>query len=157
MNIKHGFYGTKLYGLRKDILKRCYQKSAKNYKYYGGRGIKVCKEWFENPKSFFDWAIRNGYKDGLEIDRIDFDGNYEPSNCHFITHRENTSVGKRRIFKNNKTGVSGICKNKIGKYELYCTISGKQKYIGVFENIEQAIFKKNEIIGNIHDNHELLK
>lgn len=71
---------------------RCFNKSSKDYKNYGARGIKVCDEWTENivgKRRFREWALANGYREGLEIDRIDNDGNYEPSNCRFITRKEN--------------------------------------------------------------------
>ena len=67
---------------------RCNNKNNKSYKNYGGRGIKVCKEWSENFMSFYNWSINNGYKEGLTIDRINNDGNYEPSNCRWITRKE---------------------------------------------------------------------
>jgi len=68
---------------------RCYKEKADNYKWYGGRGIKICDEWKENFLIFFEWSIKNNWKEGLEIDRINNNGNYEPSNCQWITHKEN--------------------------------------------------------------------
>lgn len=65
--------------------RRCDNPKSREYKWYGARGIKVCGEWYD-PKVFFDWAISNGYQAGLEIDRINNNGNYEPSNCRFTTH-----------------------------------------------------------------------
>lgn len=69
--------------------KRCYNENDVSYKNYGGKGITVCDEWIENPKSFISWAINNGYSEGLQIDRIDTFGNYEPSNCRFVTQKQN--------------------------------------------------------------------
>lgn len=60
-----------------------------HYKYYGARGIKICDEWIHNFKAFYDWAIANGWKEGLQIDRIDNDGDYSPENCRFVTQAEN--------------------------------------------------------------------
>uniref|UniRef100_A0A6M3LHT2 Uncharacterized protein n=1 Tax=viral metagenome TaxID=1070528 RepID=A0A6M3LHT2_9ZZZZ len=68
--------------------RRCYNPSRKDYKRYGGRGIIVCQEWLDY-KTFEKWALANGYRKGLTIDRIDNDGDYEPSNCRFITRAEN--------------------------------------------------------------------
>lgn len=74
-----------LYAVWKAMKRRCDNPKSREYKWYGARGIKVCGEWYD-PKVFFDWAISNGYQAGLEIDRINNNGNYEPSNCRFTTH-----------------------------------------------------------------------
>lgn len=70
---------------------RCYNPKSKSYKSYGGRGIRICDEWLgENGfRNFHEWAFKNGYSDTLEIDRINNDGNYEPSNCQWISKNEN--------------------------------------------------------------------
>jgi hypothetical protein len=73
-----------------SMLKRCYSKKCKNYAIYGGRGISVCDQWRYSFHAFQQWARDNGWAVGLEIDRIDVDGNYEPANCRFVTHRENS-------------------------------------------------------------------
>jgi len=88
-NYKHGGTKTKLFGLWKDIKKRCYNKSRKQYKDYGGRGIIICPEWANDYTKFRDWSLNNGYQEGLEIDRINNDGNYSPENCRFVTKQEN--------------------------------------------------------------------
>lgn len=68
---------------------RCYTKTSINYRWYGARGISVCDEWKNNPEVFIKWAQENGYKKGLCLDRIDVNGNYEPSNCQFLTKDQN--------------------------------------------------------------------
>ena len=72
-----------------DLKNRCYNKNNTSYKWYGGRGIKVCDEWKNNFKSFYDWAIENNWQKGLQIDRIDNNKNYAPDNCRFVTPKEN--------------------------------------------------------------------
>jgi hypothetical protein len=67
---------------------RCYNSKQKRYKDYGGRGITICDEWRMDYQAFYDWAMANGYKDDLSIDRIDVNGNYEPSNCRWATAKE---------------------------------------------------------------------
>lgn len=154
---KHKYHGTKIYKLWGSIVKRCENESSTNYKYYGGRGIKICKEWREKPLSFIQWALTNGYDDGLEIDRINNDGDYEPNNCQFITHKENCSKNKRRIRKNNKSGARNIVLTRFGTYEVYAHIDGKQRYVKTVKTMEDAIKLRDrsehiaEVIGNIHD------
>ena len=67
---------------------RCSNKNNKDYKYYGGRGIKVCKAWHDY-RAFKKWALANGYREDLQIDRINNDGNYTPKNCRWVTPKEN--------------------------------------------------------------------
>ena len=87
-NHRHKMSGTRIYETWQDMKRRCYNKQNVRYDRYGGRGITVCEEWLNNFQSFYDWAIRNGYSDDLTIDRIDNDGNYEPSNCRWSTVKE---------------------------------------------------------------------
>ena len=67
---------------------RCNNPNNQKYKDYGGRGIHVCDEWMNDFQSFYDWAMANDYADGLSIDRIDVNGNYDPSNCRWATMME---------------------------------------------------------------------
>lgn len=81
-----------------NMLKRCYDEKHKDYTNYGGRGIEVCKEWKESKQSFMEWCLENGFEKGLEIDRIDNDKGYEPTNCRFVTRKENAN-NRRCSFK----------------------------------------------------------
>lgn len=81
------FYDKPWYGTYRSMMDRCYREKAKNYSRYGGRGIKVCDEWHDIV-AFGEWAEANGYRKGLSIDRIDVDGDYEPSNCRWATPKQ---------------------------------------------------------------------
>lgn len=84
----------RLYHKWKDMRDRCYKETNKDYKKYGAKGIRVCSDWmiFSN---FYGWAMATGWAPELTIDRIDPDGNYEPSNCQWLSMRENT-INKRK-------------------------------------------------------------
>ena len=91
-NTKHGASPhrgyAKLYNTWLRMKGRCSRPTATSYKYYGGRGISVCEEWEKDFVAFRDWALANGYQEGLSIDRIDVNGNYCPENCRWITMSE---------------------------------------------------------------------
>lgn len=88
-NIIHGESDTKLYSIWKAMKKRCNNKNSSDYKYYGGRGIEVCPDWQNDFKSFKKWAVENGFKENLKLDRIKNNEGYSPDNCQFITHAKN--------------------------------------------------------------------
>lgn len=86
----HGLTKHLLYGVWRAMRDRCQNEKHEYYKNYGGRGITVCAEWINDFKAFYDWAIANGWKEGLELDRKKNNGNYEPSNCRFVTRVVNS-------------------------------------------------------------------
>lgn len=86
--MKHGLRNNATYKLLNGIKDRCLNPKAKDYERYGGRGISVSED-FLNPVFFNDWCLRNGYKKGLQIDRIDNNKNYSADNCRFVTSKEN--------------------------------------------------------------------
>lgn len=90
----------KLYDIYKQMIRRCHNEKSKDYKHYGERGITVCEEWINDIHKFVEWSNNNGYQDGLSIDRINTDGNYDSNNCRWITLSEN--IGKRNTEYANK-------------------------------------------------------
>lgn len=87
-NKTHGETKTRLYNIWRGIKKRCLLPNDTSYEWYGAKGITICDEWLESYEVFREWALKNGYEDNLSIDRVDNNGNYEPSNCRWITMKE---------------------------------------------------------------------
>ncbi len=101
INKTHNMAKTRLYKIWKGIKTRCFNTNDKGYKNYGGRGITMCPEWKDDFMAFHDWAFDNGYEEGLSIDRINNNGNYEPSNCRWvdnITQQNNRRVNRYLTF-----------------------------------------------------------
>ena len=91
---KHGFANTPLQRVWIQMRYRCGNPKAPNYPNYGGRGIAVCEEW-RKFRAFHEWAVANGYRKGLPIDRRDNNGPYSPDNCRFISTAENTQNSRQ--------------------------------------------------------------
>lgn len=111
----NGLSSHPLHTVWSAIKQRCYNKKSTNYKHYGERGIELCSDW-EDFLSFYDWSLKNGYKKGLSIDRIDNDKSYSPDNCQWITISENTAKANRHNVR-RKT-----------KYTYYAVSPSGQKY-----------------------------
>jgi hypothetical protein len=94
---------------------RCYNSSVGQYKYYGAKGVRVCDEWREDFKAFYDWAEANGYESFLTIDRKDSSGDYCPENCRWITQAENSSGNSNG--KLTERDVRIICRSR-SKYRV---------------------------------------
>jgi len=106
------FHKTRIYNVWSQMMYRC--RNKKN-KLYGGKGITVCDEW-KDFITFYLWAMNNGYNDELTIDRIDSNGNYEPSNCRLATYKQqnNNNSMNRKITFNGETHTVGEWGDIIG-------------------------------------------
>lgn len=102
--IKHNKSYSKLYKIWSSMKDRCLNKNHHAYASYGGRGISICDEWLNDFNCFYEWAISSSYKEGLSLDRIDNDGNYEPSNCRWATRveQQNNRRTNKRIEYNGE-------------------------------------------------------
>lgn len=132
-------HNNRLYHAWSEMHRRCSTDSPQNSNYYHGRGISVCNQW-NDFGTFAVWAVSNGYKPGLEIDRIDSAGDYCPSNCRWVSHKTNSR--NRNARKNNRTGYPGISQRKMksGRVVYRVTISSDngRVNVGTFSTYEEA-------------------
>lgn len=101
----------RLYKIFTGMKTRCYNKNRDDYKHYGKKGIKICDEWKNDFKSFYDWAIENGYQDDLTIDRKDVNGDYNPNNCRWVD-KKTQSRNTRKLRSTNTSGYRGVSWHK---------------------------------------------
>lgn len=112
---------NRIYTAWRNMRNRCNNSKHPLFKYYGGRGVEICKEW-DVFKNFHDWAMYNGYSDGLTLDRVDVNGNYEPSNCRWVDMKvqANNKRNNRKLTLQGEThtvaewvAITGINSNVI--------------------------------------------
>lgn len=115
-HLVHGLRKTRLYNIWSNIKTRCYNVNDSHHKRWGAKGVVMCDEWRNDFKAFYDWAMSNGYSDELTIDRIDGTGNYEPTNCRWVTLAENNrnKPHVRYITYNGKTQTIGQWTKELG-------------------------------------------
>ena len=101
--ITHDLSDHPLYKTWQNMKNRCYLTTHPSYKGYGARGITVCEDWRVDFVTFYEWSISNGWGEGLSIDRIDVNGNYEPSNCRWVDDSVQAN-NKRKTLKFNYNG-----------------------------------------------------
>lgn len=126
----HHMSGTPVYQCWHDMVKRCSNPKARGYHRYGGRGITVCKSWAKSFMTFYRWAMAHGFKPGLEIDRIDYNGHYQPSNCRFVdlVTQANNKSGVRIIeYQGRKMSVAQWSRGLGVNYDVLKPGTGKGK------------------------------
>lgn len=142
-SIKHGKNNTRLYKIMHDMKQRCLNPNNKNYKHYGGRGIKIYNRWLEDFNIFYDWAMNNGYQDNLTIERINVNGNYEPNNCKWILINDQAKNTRRNRFftYNGETFClkEWADKLKINENTLRYRLKKDKNYIANKANVESIM------------------
>lgn len=129
-NWKHGacYRNPRLYSVWSTMMHRCYDEKREKYKDYGARGISVSEEWHD-ANAFIDWAIINGYKPGLQLDRKDNNGNYCPENCKWSTPKQNSRNHRNTKFltvNGEKKCVAEWCETiNVSPYTVYYWIRNK--------------------------------
>ena len=118
-----------------SMITRCYNPKAASYRYYGGKGIKVCEEWKSNFRAFYkDMGPR---PEGTTLDRIDGNKDYEPGNCRWATVKQ--QIHNRSIWGKSNSGVPGVTKHVDGRWSVKISISGRRKHLGYFTDLQEAI------------------
>jgi hypothetical protein len=144
---KHGMSKTKIYQVWQQMIERCHTETCKNYYKYGAKGITVCEEWKKENGfiNFYNWAMGNGYYEGLTIDRKNTYGNYEPNNCRWTTYEEqNTNL---RMLKTNKSGYRGcFYLKKYNKWLANISIKNKTVEIGIYNTLKECVEARNNYI-----------
>ena len=133
----------RLASIYQGMKQRCYNTNRPNYQFYGGRGITICDEWLNSPQAFYDWAMANGYRENLSIDRIDNNGNYEPQNCRWVSmkiqatnKRQSPRTGKPHTRSWSNTGAVGVTYDqKNHRYRVYLG----HHYLGFRKSLQEAI------------------
>lgn len=126
--------------IRINMLSRCYNKNAKDYKYYGKKGIKVCSAWKQSLASFCVWALLNGYEDNLTLDRKDGSKDYSPDNCRWVPMSvQNRNRSQNRIVEigGRKMCMKDWCKELGLKYDTVMMRvhrgMGEKEALGIYE------------------------
>lgn len=149
---KHGMCYSRIHVIHRNMKGRCYNKNDHAYKSYGGRGITVCKEWRDDFLNFYNWAISSGYNDELTLDRIDVNGNYEPSNCRWVGMKtqQNNRTNNVHLSYNGEIHTLSEWAEKIGitKSAIYHRYERKKPVSEILAEY-QPIIERNTILGAV--------
>lgn len=127
------------------MIARCRDKNHKNYVNYGAKGIDVCDEWVSNPDVFIEWSLKNGWSQGLEIDRINNNKGYCPENCRFVNH----SFNQRHRNGWGKSKYRNIDFYKsLNKWRARVWVDKKRISIGYFDTELEALISLNAAVKN---------
>lgn len=144
----HGLSRTRIYHIWHGMIQRTSNKNNHRYSSYGERGIVVCEEW-NTFEVFSEWSFSNGYKEDLSIDRINNDGNYEPSNCRWVD-RNIQARNTKKIRSHNTSGFRGVSfHKKHNKWTAQICINAKLKNLGLFKDpLDAAKAYDNYVVEN---------
>lgn len=153
-NTKHGLTGTRLHDMWRNMKSRCSPdgKREKN-RVYREKGITVCRAW-HRFEAFRDWALANGYRDDLEIDRINGSKGYTPSNCRFVS--EVVQSRNTNLRRDNKTGYIGVSYNQRDRvFNPRVRRGGNLYHLGSFPNALSAAIAREAFLDSLGDTHAI--
>lgn len=135
----HGLSNTRLYSIFQNMKQRCYNPNDPKYGSYGGKGIAICQEWLDDFEVFYDWAMANGYRDDLTIDRKDNHKGYSPDNCRWITMKQNREkIGGKS--KNSEGSRADYFKERRKKTRNFSVEVDREK----FDRLEERLSKEEK-------------
>lgn len=142
----HGKRGTRLYETWQAMKMRTTNPKNTGYRIYGKRGIKVCEDWSNSFQTFYNWAIENGYKDNLTIDRIDVNSDYCPENCRWVDRHVQSANRRKQENITGYTGIGLLRNKKKYRYKAVIAVNKKNIRIGTFDSIKEAVDARNSFI-----------